>query len=78
MVGHDDECRPARPHLADPLRDALDRIDVETGVDLVEEDTGWREELHLKYLQFAALTAGESYEVTVEDGRIESEPREQG
>ena len=69
------EVGPVGAHLLHALRHHLQRVDVETGVGLVEDGELGLEDRHLQDLVALLLAAGEALvEVAVEERRIHVEP----
>jgi hypothetical protein len=77
VVSDEDDRLACCSPCVDLLAKYVDRVDIETRVDLIEDDDRWFQECYLEELDATLLTTRESdEEITVEDRWIESETRE--
>ena len=75
MISEDPELRPVRADLLDAGRDLAQRVDVETGVGLVEHGDVGLEQRHLEHLVALLLAAGEALvEVALLEAVVHAEP----
>ena len=78
VVGDEDDRLACSSPCVDLLTEYVDRIDIKTRVDLIEDDHLGLQESDLEELDTTFLATRESYEeVTIEDRWIESESWEQ-